>query len=153
MSETTEDRVASIKRQHHAWDKYDRDKGIDPNSAATRSFVHKMVATSGTDLVDVFLDTLAPWLKRIEAVREPFRGYWQTTDYGYWDPVDDRPVRRALAEIKLKSIIARPRVYETLLPNRLYNISSVNGTHLNSKSWTFFSMRRYSGKLIFHGLV
>src|SRR5271165_6772434 len=25
------------------------------------------------------------WLARIQAVREPFQGYWQTSDYGYWD--------------------------------------------------------------------
>ena len=25
------------------------------------------------------------WLTRIQAVREPFHGYWQTSDYGYWD--------------------------------------------------------------------
>src|SRR6266566_377818 len=62
------------------------------------------------------------WLTRIEAVREPFLGYWQTSDYGYWDYLDGKPVRRALAEMKLKSAIARPRVYETLLPNQTYTI-------------------------------
>ena len=33
------------------------------------------------------------WLTRIYAVREPFQGYWQTSDYGYWDYVDGQPVR------------------------------------------------------------
>ena len=63
------------------------------------------------------------WLTRIYAVREPFRGYWQTSDYGYWDYLDGKPVRRALAEMKLKSEIARPRVYETLAPNQVYTVS------------------------------
>jgi DMSO/TMAO reductase YedYZ molybdopterin-dependent catalytic subunit len=63
------------------------------------------------------------WLTRIRAVREPFLGYWQTSDYGYWDDLDGKPVRRALGEMKLKSQIARPRVYETLAPNRVYTIS------------------------------
>jgi DMSO/TMAO reductase YedYZ molybdopterin-dependent catalytic subunit len=62
------------------------------------------------------------WLTRIQAVREPFQGYWQTSDYGYWDALDGKPVRRALGEIKLKSEIARPRVYETLLPNRVCTV-------------------------------
>jgi DMSO/TMAO reductase YedYZ molybdopterin-dependent catalytic subunit len=63
------------------------------------------------------------WLMQIQAVREPFRGYWQTSDYGYWDYVDGNPVRRALGEMKLKSEIARPRVYETLAPNQVYTVS------------------------------
>jgi DMSO/TMAO reductase YedYZ molybdopterin-dependent catalytic subunit len=46
------------------------------------------------------------WLTRIQAVREPFQGYWQTSDYGYWDFLDSKPVRRALAEMKPKSAIA-----------------------------------------------
>ena len=62
------------------------------------------------------------WLTRIQAIREPFQGYWETSDYGYWDTVDGKPVRRPLAEIKLKSAIARPRVHELILPNRMYTV-------------------------------
>ncbi len=36
------------------------------------------------------------WLTRIQAVRQPFGGYWQTSDYGYWDYLEGKPVRRAL---------------------------------------------------------
>ena len=63
------------------------------------------------------------WLTRIQAVREPFYGYWQTSDYAYWASMDGKPVRRPLGEMKLKSEIARPRVYETLAPNRIYTVS------------------------------
>jgi DMSO/TMAO reductase YedYZ molybdopterin-dependent catalytic subunit len=62
------------------------------------------------------------WLTHIEAVREPFPGYWQTSDYGYWDRLDGKPVRRALGEIKLKSEITRPRVYEILAPHERYTV-------------------------------
>jgi DMSO/TMAO reductase YedYZ molybdopterin-dependent catalytic subunit len=63
------------------------------------------------------------WLTHIHAVREPFRGYWQTSDYAYWDSMDGKPVRRPLGEMKLKSQIARPHVYETIIPNRIYTVS------------------------------
>jgi DMSO/TMAO reductase YedYZ molybdopterin-dependent catalytic subunit len=62
------------------------------------------------------------WLTGIHAVREPFQGYWQTSDYGYWDYVNGKPVRRALGEMKLKSEIARPTVYETLEPGQVYTV-------------------------------
>jgi len=62
------------------------------------------------------------WLTGIWAVREPFHGYWQTSDYAYWASMDGKPVRRALGEMQLKSEIARPRVYETLVPNRVYTV-------------------------------
>jgi DMSO/TMAO reductase YedYZ molybdopterin-dependent catalytic subunit len=65
------------------------------------------------------------WLTRIHAVRERFGGYWQTSDYGYWDYLDGKPVRRALGAMKLKSEIARPRVYETLAPNQVCTVSGV----------------------------
>src|SRR5437016_8969337 len=60
------------------------------------------------------------WLTGIRAVRKPFHGYWQTTDYAYWASTDGMPVRRPLGEMKLKSQIARPRVYETLPADRIY---------------------------------
>jgi DMSO/TMAO reductase YedYZ molybdopterin-dependent catalytic subunit len=63
------------------------------------------------------------WLTRIQAVRQPFHGYWLTSDYAYWASMDGRPVRRPLGEMNLKSQIARPRVYETLAPNRIYTVS------------------------------
>jgi DMSO/TMAO reductase YedYZ molybdopterin-dependent catalytic subunit len=63
------------------------------------------------------------WLTRIQAVCEPFRGYWLTSDYAYWASMDGKPVRRPLGEMKPKSEIARPRVYETLAPNRIYTVS------------------------------
>jgi DMSO/TMAO reductase YedYZ molybdopterin-dependent catalytic subunit len=63
------------------------------------------------------------WLTRIHSLREPFQGYWQTSDYAYWDDLDGQPVRRALAEIQVKSEITRPGVYETLVPNQVYTVS------------------------------
>jgi DMSO/TMAO reductase YedYZ molybdopterin-dependent catalytic subunit len=63
------------------------------------------------------------WLTGIQAVREPFHGYWKTSDYAYWASMDGQPVRRALGEMQIKSEIARPRVYETLAPNRIYTVS------------------------------
>jgi DMSO/TMAO reductase YedYZ molybdopterin-dependent catalytic subunit len=63
------------------------------------------------------------WLIRIQAMTEPFTGYWQTSDYAYWDELAGKPVRRALGEMKLKSQITRPGVYETLAPKQVYFIS------------------------------
>jgi len=65
------------------------------------------------------------WLTQITVVREPFQGYWQTSDYGYWDYMGDKPVRRPLAEVKLKSEIVRPLLYETLAPNQRYTVIGI----------------------------
>jgi DMSO/TMAO reductase YedYZ molybdopterin-dependent catalytic subunit len=62
------------------------------------------------------------WLTRISAVTEPFAGYWQTSDYAYWDYVDGKPVRRPLGEIGLKSEIFRPSPHETVPPNQVYSV-------------------------------
>jgi DMSO/TMAO reductase YedYZ molybdopterin-dependent catalytic subunit len=62
------------------------------------------------------------WLTRIHAVREPFQGYWQTTDYGYWGDVDGIPVRRPIREMSVKSEIVRPRVRETVPSGQTYTV-------------------------------
>src|ERR1700681_203371 len=62
------------------------------------------------------------WLTDIIATTQPFQGSWRTSDYGYGDDSAGIPVRRPLAEMKLKAQIARPRVYETLEPGRSYTI-------------------------------
>ena len=48
------------------------------------------------------------WLTRIQVLREPFQGYYKTTDYAYWDDSHGIPEQRPLARMPLKSQIARP---------------------------------------------
>ncbi len=48
------------------------------------------------------------WLAGIEAVAGEFDGYWETTDYAYWDRSGGYPVRRPLMGAQVKSLIARP---------------------------------------------
>ena len=67
------------------------------------------------------------WLTRVQAVREPFRGYWQTSDYGYWHDTDGHPVRRGLGAMHLKSQIARPRRARHARPNQRYVVSGRRG--------------------------
>jgi DMSO/TMAO reductase YedYZ molybdopterin-dependent catalytic subunit len=44
------------------------------------------------------------WLSGIRILTEPFNGYWQTSDYGYWDyDENNNPMRRALGQMALKS--------------------------------------------------
>jgi len=66
------------------------------------------------------------WLIGIHAASEPFQGYWQTSDYGYWEYSDGRPVRKPLGEMKVKSEIVRPAVYERLAPNQPYTITGAS---------------------------
>jgi DMSO/TMAO reductase YedYZ molybdopterin-dependent catalytic subunit len=62
------------------------------------------------------------WLTRVVVLREPFHGYWQTTDYGYWDELDGISVRRPLSDVKLKSAIARPRTLEVVPRGQRYEV-------------------------------
>ncbi|HEY6448551.1 MAG TPA: sulfite oxidase [Acidobacteriaceae bacterium] len=48
------------------------------------------------------------WLTRIHLATHPFQGYFQTTDYAYWDQEAGHTVRRPLRSMALKSSIARP---------------------------------------------
>jgi DMSO/TMAO reductase YedYZ molybdopterin-dependent catalytic subunit len=52
------------------------------------------------------------WLSRIHVVPGPYQGYWQTTDYAYWDRSTGTPARKPLMEMRVKSLIARPALRE-----------------------------------------
>jgi DMSO/TMAO reductase YedYZ molybdopterin-dependent catalytic subunit len=63
------------------------------------------------------------WLENISVLTEPFKGYWQTTDYAYWDfDQNKNPVRRALGPAALKSAIARPRMREPIPAGSIYKV-------------------------------
>ncbi len=62
------------------------------------------------------------WLTGIRVLREPFHGYWQTSEYAFWDHVDGMPVRRALSKVMLKSAIARPAMHESVPAGQRYSI-------------------------------
>jgi DMSO/TMAO reductase YedYZ molybdopterin-dependent catalytic subunit len=63
------------------------------------------------------------WLTSIQVLEETFQGYWQTSDYGYWDYINGKPVRRPLSEVALKSQIARPSMYEVIPAGSDYIVS------------------------------
>lgn len=74
------------------------------------------------------------WLTHIRVLTEPFQGYWQTSDYGYWDYDENKnPIRRALGEMAVKSAIARPRTREFIAAGSLYRVAGAawgGGTHI-----------------------
>lgn len=64
------------------------------------------------------------WLTGIRVLAQPFTGYWQTSDYGYWDYDESgNPVRRALGAMPVKSAIARPRTREIIAAGSAYRIA------------------------------
>ncbi len=62
------------------------------------------------------------WLTRIRVVDRPFKGYWQTSDYAYWEYPDGNPIRRALGSMIVKSQIARPRTREVVAASSKYEV-------------------------------
>jgi DMSO/TMAO reductase YedYZ molybdopterin-dependent catalytic subunit len=63
------------------------------------------------------------WLTGVRILTEPFKGYWQTSDYGYWDyDENNNPMRRALGQMALKSAIARPRTREFISAGQPYRV-------------------------------
>ncbi len=63
------------------------------------------------------------WLRRMEAVTKPFSGYWQTSDYAYWDEAAGNPMRVALREMAVKSEIFAPALREVVAANSLVTVS------------------------------
>ncbi len=63
------------------------------------------------------------WLTHIRVLTEPFNGYWQTSDYGYWAYDENKnPMRLALGPMQVKSAIARPRTREFIPAGSSYRV-------------------------------
>ncbi|MBS1804437.1 MAG: sulfite oxidase [Acidobacteria bacterium] len=63
------------------------------------------------------------WLTAIRVTTKPFQGYFQTTDYAYWDEDGTgSPERVPLGEMSLKSQIARPRIDEGIAAGSCYRV-------------------------------
>ncbi len=62
------------------------------------------------------------WLTHIRVMHEPFQGYWQTTEYAYWNGDAENVVRHPLTAMMVKSQIARPRWGEIVPANSVYRV-------------------------------
>lgn len=63
------------------------------------------------------------WLTHVRVLSEPFTGYWQTSDYGYWEyDENNNPMRLALGPMQVKSAIARPRTREVIPAGTRYRV-------------------------------
>ncbi len=63
------------------------------------------------------------WLNRICVIDRPFRGYFQTTDYTFWERQDGLPIQLLpVGEIEVKAEIARPALYEVVPTNSVYRM-------------------------------
>lgn len=62
------------------------------------------------------------WLSRIIVTDRPFHGYYQSTDYAYWEEQNGVPSRTAITETQVKAQIARPVPGEVIPANTVYRI-------------------------------
>ncbi len=63
------------------------------------------------------------WVNHVRAITRPFSGYFQTSDYAFWDERDGNPVRVPLGPMALKSSIARPAVRERVAPGQPFLVT------------------------------
>ena len=63
------------------------------------------------------------WLTRILVIDRVFRGYFQTSDYTFWERRDGLPVQLLpVAEIEVKAEIARPALHEIVPADSVYRV-------------------------------
>ncbi len=63
------------------------------------------------------------WLRRIVVTDKPFRGYFQTSDYTYWERREELPIQLLpVGEMEVKAEIARPASREVIPADSFYKI-------------------------------
>jgi len=63
------------------------------------------------------------WLTRILVVDKPYRGFWQTMDYSYFDRTHGLPTVIPITTMQVKSQLARPSAGDTIAAGKPYSIS------------------------------
>lgn len=62
------------------------------------------------------------WLSRIIVIEKPYKGFWQTLDYSYWERKDGLPHLLPATTMEVKSSIARPTLNEVIPAGKVYRI-------------------------------
>lgn len=63
------------------------------------------------------------WLTRIVVTETTFRGYFQTSDYTFWEQRDELPIQLLpVTEVEVKAEIARPALHEIIPADTIYRI-------------------------------
>jgi DMSO/TMAO reductase YedYZ molybdopterin-dependent catalytic subunit len=62
------------------------------------------------------------WLKRLTVTLTPFQGFWQTTEYSYWNRVEGRPTQVPVTAMRVKSQVARPALGEVVPAGSTYRV-------------------------------
>jgi DMSO/TMAO reductase YedYZ molybdopterin-dependent catalytic subunit len=62
------------------------------------------------------------WLTRILVDDKPFKGFFQTLDYTYWERFQGLPDLRPITEMHVKSLVARPGAGEVLKAGTAYRV-------------------------------
>ena len=63
------------------------------------------------------------WLTRIVVTDRVFRGYWQSSDYTFWEQRDGLPIQMLpVAEVEVKAEIARPVLHEVVAADSIYRV-------------------------------
>jgi DMSO/TMAO reductase YedYZ molybdopterin-dependent catalytic subunit len=63
------------------------------------------------------------WLTRIVVTDQMFHGYFQTSDYTFWEQRDELPIQLLpVTEVEVKAQIARPVLHEVVRANSVYRM-------------------------------
>jgi len=63
------------------------------------------------------------WVTRLVVTDQPFRGYFQTSDYTFWEQRENLPIQLLpLTEMEVKAEVARPALREVLPTDTVYRV-------------------------------
>ncbi len=94
------------------------------------------------------------WLTRLLVTDAPFQGYWQTTEYAYYERVRGLPVLRPITELQVKSLIAQPRAGAAIPAGATYRVhgaawtgeSEVSRVELSTDGGRTWTDARFQGR-------